>query len=180
MPFPEAAGAVNTYPIATLGQAKNSTLAGKFVDLVTGPTARDSRGGRFRQALMWQARGVDFPRPDPDAPHLADVVPAVLTAMGVPGFQSRITMAGPLAGACVLLIDGLGAELLDRYSADAPVMAELRGPTLQVGFPATTAAGLAAIGHGLRLRRPRPGRLLLPPARRRGDQCVALAAAPVG
>lgn len=40
VPFPEAAGAVNTYPIATLGQAKNSTLAGKFVDLVTGPTGQ--------------------------------------------------------------------------------------------------------------------------------------------
>lgn len=97
---------------------------------------------------MWQARGVDLPRPDQDAPHLADVVPAVLTAMGVPGFQSRITLPGPLAGACVLLIDGLGADLLDRYCADAPVMTELCGPTLQVGFPATTAAGLAAIGTG--------------------------------
>lgn len=38
--FPEAAGAVNTYPIATLSQAKNPTLAGKFVDLVTGPTGQ--------------------------------------------------------------------------------------------------------------------------------------------
>jgi len=34
--FPEAAGAVNTYPIATLKQAGNATLATKFVDLVTG------------------------------------------------------------------------------------------------------------------------------------------------
>lgn len=38
--FPEAAGAVNTYPIATLKQAGNSTLAGKFVDLVTGPAGQ--------------------------------------------------------------------------------------------------------------------------------------------
>jgi len=34
--FPEAAGAVNTYPIATLSQATNPGLARKFVDLVTG------------------------------------------------------------------------------------------------------------------------------------------------
>jgi molybdate transport system substrate-binding protein len=34
--FPEAAGAVNTYPIATLKQAGNATLASKFVDMVTG------------------------------------------------------------------------------------------------------------------------------------------------
>jgi molybdate transport system substrate-binding protein len=34
--FPEAAGAVNTYPIAVLKQAKNAELARKFVDAVTG------------------------------------------------------------------------------------------------------------------------------------------------
>ncbi|WP_396929037.1 molybdate ABC transporter substrate-binding protein [Mycolicibacterium sp.] len=39
--FPEAAGAVNTYPIATLAHAGNSTLAGKFVDLVTGPAGQE-------------------------------------------------------------------------------------------------------------------------------------------
>lgn len=33
--FPEAAGAVNTYPIAVLKEAKNTDLAHKFVDLVT-------------------------------------------------------------------------------------------------------------------------------------------------
>jgi molybdate transport system substrate-binding protein len=36
MPFPEAAGAVNTYPIAVLKGSKNPALAHKFVDLVTG------------------------------------------------------------------------------------------------------------------------------------------------
>ena len=34
--FPEAAGAVNTYPIALLKGSKNPELARKFVDLVTG------------------------------------------------------------------------------------------------------------------------------------------------
>jgi molybdate transport system substrate-binding protein len=34
--FPEAAGAVNTYPIAVLKQAKNSELARRFIDAVTG------------------------------------------------------------------------------------------------------------------------------------------------
>ncbi len=49
-----------------------------------------------------------------------------------------------------LLIDGLGAELLDSHTSDAPVMAGLRGRTLQVGFPSTTVAGLAALGTGCR------------------------------
>ncbi|KDF02281.1 phosphodiesterase [Mycolicibacterium aromaticivorans JS19b1 = JCM 16368] len=92
---------------------------------------------------------MNLPQLDADIPHLADVVPSVLAAMGVAGFQPRIALPGPVAGACVLLIDGLGAELLDTYAADAPVLAGLRGRTLHVGFPSTTAAGLAAVGTGL-------------------------------
>ncbi|WNG85265.1 alkaline phosphatase family protein [Mycobacterium sp. ITM-2016-00317] len=90
------------------------------------------------------------PRPDPSLPHLADVVPSVLAAMGLTGFESPIRLPYDVAGACVLLIDGLGAELLDAHARDAPVLAGLRGPTLQAGFPSTTAAGLAAVGTGCR------------------------------
>jgi predicted AlkP superfamily pyrophosphatase or phosphodiesterase len=100
---------------------------------------------------VWQAlQIVDLPRPDPGLPHLADVVPSVLAAMGAPDFERRIPMNDGLSGACVLLVDGLGAELLDTYADDAPVLAGLRGRTLSVGFPSTTAAGLAAIGSGYR------------------------------
>lgn len=38
--FPEAADAVNTYQIAVLRDAREPALAGRFVDLVTGPTGR--------------------------------------------------------------------------------------------------------------------------------------------
>src|SRR5258705_10035310 len=70
--------------------------------------------------------------------------------MGVAGFDGPIPLPGEVAGACVLLIDGLGADLLDTHAEDAPVMAALRDRTLQVGFPSTTVAGLAAIGTGCR------------------------------
>ena len=93
---------------------------------------------------------MELPKPDPDIPHLADVVPSVLAAMGVAGFAPRIPLQGDIAAACVLLVDGLGAELLDTYAEDAPVLAGLRGQTLQVGFPSTTVAGLAAVGTGCR------------------------------
>ena len=56
-------------------------------------------------------------------------------ALGAPGFDDRIGLAGPVRGACVLLIDGLGAELLDCFASDAPVLAGLRGRILQVGKP---------------------------------------------
>lgn len=91
---------------------------------------------------------MDLPTPDPDLPHLADVVPSVLASMGVEGFDARIALPGDIAGACVLLIDGMGAELLNTFAADAPVLAGLRSRTLHVGFPSTTAAGLAAVGTG--------------------------------
>ncbi|PEG39581.1 alkaline phosphatase family protein [Mycolicibacterium agri] len=94
---------------------------------------------------------MNLPQPDPHTPHLADVVPSVLAAMGVEEeFERRIDLGTDVRGACVLLIDGLGAELLDAHAADAPVMAALRGPTLQAGFPSTTVAGLAAVGTGCR------------------------------
>ena len=38
--LPEAAGAVNTYPIAVLKESKNPQLARKFVDLVTGASGQ--------------------------------------------------------------------------------------------------------------------------------------------
>jgi hypothetical protein len=93
---------------------------------------------------------VDLPQPNPDLPHLADVVPSVLSAMGVAGFDGPIPLPDGIASACVLLLDGLGAELLDTHVGDAPVLARLRGRTVQVGFPSTTVAGLAALGTGCR------------------------------
>ena len=93
---------------------------------------------------------MQLPQPDPNLAHLADVVPSVLSAMGVAGFDGPIPLPGEIAGACVLLIDGLGADLLDTYAEDAPVLAALRDRRLQVGFPSTTVAGLAAIGTGCR------------------------------
>lgn len=40
VPFPESAGAVNTYPITVLKASKNPESAEKFVELVTGPAGR--------------------------------------------------------------------------------------------------------------------------------------------
>lgn len=78
---------------------------------------------------------------------LAEVLPSAVAALS--------GRAGPLAvpparAVAVLLIDGLGHELLHAHAADAPFLAGLAdlGP-LTVGFPASTAVSLASLGTGL-------------------------------
>ena len=79
---------------------------------------------------------MDLPRPDTALPHLADVTPALLSAAGSARFEDRIGLPGRKCVARpVLLIDGLGAELLDTFAADAPVLAGLGAHTFAGGLP---------------------------------------------
>ena len=59
---------------------------------------------------------------------LADLLPAVLSSLGVPGERDVLGLA-PTARAVVLLVDGLGAELLRRHAAAARSKAVARGCT---------------------------------------------------
>jgi hypothetical protein len=83
---------------------------------------------------------------------LADLVPSVLASIDTPTF-SNVLCLEPAAAACILLIDGLGAELVRAHSADAPLLhAALMGGAgrdLTSGFPSTTAVSIASIGTGL-------------------------------
>lgn len=83
-----------------------------------------------------------------DIPHLGQVVPSLLAALGAPGFPNTLEVPESRSAA-VLLVDGLGWELLAEYADDAPVLNRLSRRQLRVGFPSTTAAGVAAIGTGL-------------------------------
>lgn len=81
---------------------------------------------------------------------LGEVVPSILTALGVPGYANLLDVP-PARAACLLLIDGLGAELLATHAVDAPFLASLATGTepLTAGFPATTATSIASLGTGL-------------------------------
>ncbi|RZQ59353.1 alkaline phosphatase family protein [Amycolatopsis suaedae] len=81
-------------------------------------------------------------------PHLAEVMPSAMALLDVPGQVDTLGL-GEADRVCVLLVDGLGWELLRDHAADAPVLTELAGRPLRVGYPSTTAAGLAAIGTGV-------------------------------
>ncbi len=79
---------------------------------------------------------------------LADLLPSVLTSLGVAGEADALALA-PTARAVVLLVDGLGAELLRRHADAAPYLSALSSRDLTVGFPSTTVTSLASFGTGL-------------------------------
>jgi hypothetical protein len=79
---------------------------------------------------------------------LSDVTPGVLEALGVPG-GSAVLGLPPARHVVLLLVDGLGWNLLRAHVGDAPFLAGLAGASITAGFPSTTATSLASIGTGL-------------------------------
>ena len=86
---------------------------------------------------------------------LADVMPSVLSVLGVPGAPD--TLGLELAGVrhvAVLLVDGLGWHQLPLASAVAPTLAELAAGRLgsaramTSGFPSTTPTSIVTLGTG--------------------------------
>lgn len=96
----------------------------------------------------------DAPPAAPEPPaygtaSLADLAGSVLSALGVPGETNALGLP-ETPRACVLLIDGLGWDLLNANRDVAPYLAE-RLPTaraLTAGFPSTTATSLTSLGTG--------------------------------
>ncbi|WP_309116214.1 alkaline phosphatase family protein [Saccharothrix sp.] len=80
---------------------------------------------------------------------LAEVVPSLLAGLGVPGMTDALGLAGP-SRVCLLLVDGLGWELLRDHADDAPFLASLgdRNP-IEAGFPATTATSIASLATAM-------------------------------
>lgn len=86
----------------------------------------------------------------PDYGHgsLADLLPSIGAQFGVPNAADVIGL--PQAQQyVVVLIDGLGAQLLDDHADHAPYLASLRGRRLTSGVPSTTATSITSLGTGL-------------------------------
>lgn len=81
---------------------------------------------------------------------LADVLPSLLAALGVPGERNPFRLPR-LRAACLLLVDGLGWRLLREHAGYAPFLASLAdgAEPITAGFPATTATSVTAVGTGL-------------------------------
>ena len=93
------------------------------------------------------------------ATSLADVLPGVLTALGVPGATDPLGLAamlGDVWGVAVLLIDGLGHHALPRAAPHTPTIADIvagrmagaSARAITTGFPSTTPASLVSLGTG--------------------------------
>ncbi|HZC25568.1 MAG TPA: nucleotide pyrophosphatase/phosphodiesterase family protein, partial [Actinopolymorphaceae bacterium] len=81
---------------------------------------------------------------------LTDLVPSILAALGVRD-DGNVLGLPPSGRYVVLLVDGLGWNLLHTYAADAPYLYGLvadRAP-LTAAVPSTTSTSLVSLGTGL-------------------------------
>nr|AIU93825.1 hypothetical protein LRS1606.391 [Rhodococcus sp. NS1] len=82
------------------------------------------------------------------SPTLADVFPSVLSAAGLPDERNELNLP-PAPRTVVLLIDGLGHELLQRNCSSAPFLSGQPTTRIKAGFPTTTATSLASLCTGV-------------------------------
>ena len=113
-----------------------------------------------------------FVEPDYTGRSLGDVLPAAAAALGVDvGFHETELELPPAPAYVVMLVDGLGHELLAEHRVHAPYLHSLLGQEpATCGVPSTTATSLTSLGtamtpgeHGLvgfTARNPRTGKLL--------------------
>ena len=80
---------------------------------------------------------------------LADLGASLLAALGLVREANPLRLR-PADRVCVLVVDGLGWELLRGHQAAAPFLSELAvsGWPLTAGFPAMTATSLTSLGTG--------------------------------
>ena len=87
-----------------------------------------------------------------DQTGLAGVLPAVAASLGVPRYAASAHLELPEARrAVVVLVDGLGYELIRRRGGHAPFLRSLLPAAYRItaGFPATTATSMGTFGTGL-------------------------------
>ncbi len=162
---PASASAPDRSGRAAPGASAGGSAGGSAGRAARHPTSRrpgGSKGGESGPAVGRAADRTDArpphagagpgESPGPPVPaygsgSLADLGPSVLAALGVPG-EADVLGLPALPRACVLLVDGLGWELLRAHAATAPYLASLPGRALTAGFPTTTATSLASLGTG--------------------------------
>ena len=88
--------------------------------------------------------------PDYGEGTLSDLANSLLASLGLRDSPNPLGLPSARR-ACLLIVDGLGWELLRAHQAAAPFLSELTttGRALSAGFPATTVTSLSSLGTGL-------------------------------
>ena len=79
---------------------------------------------------------------------LAQVASSAAAALGVPGMHDQVGF-GEARHCVIVLVDGLGWELLSAHAEHAPTLSALTGDHEDTVFPSTTPTALASLGTGL-------------------------------
>jgi hypothetical protein len=96
-------------------------------------------------------RSADLVLPAYESDSLGDLMPSIGAHLGVPGCREDVLGLPPADRYVVVLVDGLGWNLLRRSVRDVPYLASLLGDARAItsGVPSTTATSLASLGTGL-------------------------------
>jgi hypothetical protein len=161
----DAAGTdIVTFDSDTVPRISPSTFSlptappGAWVALHAGPVAGHALIGGLRGTTAGYARRVTaadaFVSPSYDDACLTEVASSAMAALGVEGFENRLSVPD-IERIALLLVDGLGWRQLRRHADVAPFLSAVAegaagtGRPISTPFPSTTATSLASIGTGL-------------------------------
>src|SRR5256714_1740274 len=137
---------LGTGHLYTKGLCQSQTKHGTHGDQVQPSLSITWGRGKVHAVTISAAPAV--PVPSYETRSLGELVPSLLSALGVAGFANPLAIE-PAARVCLLLVDGLGWELLRANSGAAPFMNSIAREPLTAGFPATTAASLSSLATGV-------------------------------
>jgi predicted AlkP superfamily pyrophosphatase or phosphodiesterase len=83
--------------------------------------------------------------------NLAALSNSIFSSLGVAGAKNELGIeVNPDSRECLLLIDGMGAQLIEQFGAQFPIFSQLRElGNLKSHFPSTTATNLSSLGTGV-------------------------------
>lgn len=112
--------------------------------------SRASRGSSSAPPTPSVSPVLGVPAPAYGEGGLGDVLPSVAASIGVPHVGPKWVLP-PARSAVVVLVDGLGHDLLRRRGGHAPWLRSLFGGGLRIasGFPSTTPVSMGSFGTGL-------------------------------
>lgn len=115
---------------------------------MTGPTHPTPHSGPI------PSRPEDLSVPAYGRHSLADLLPSIVAALGVPGFDDVLGLTPALTDVrrvILLLVDGMGELNLAEHATIAPTLMSLTSPTgaIHASSPSTTPVSLASLGTGV-------------------------------